>query len=195
MLLNAYAQGYFPMAEQRSSQELFWFSPEMRGVLPLAQFHIPKSLLKLLRKQPYRLTLNQDFVGVIRGCAEARPETWINTEIEQLYTALQRYGYAHSVECWDATGQLAGGLYGVALQGAFFGESMFSRQSGASKIALVALVAALNAAGYTLLDTQYLNHHLVQFGVVEIPRAAYLEQLADALQQTPAPLQLTPDFL
>lgn len=183
------------MAKERDSTEIFWFMPELRGVLPLEGFHQPKSLRKFLRKHPFKVTLDKDFAGVIHACATAREETWINQEIERTYTALHRFGYAHSVECWNAEGALVGGLYGVALQGAFFGESMFSTETGASKVALAALVEALKAAGYTLLDTQYVNNHLLQFGVLEIPQAEYLEKLADALNITPLPLQLTAEFM
>lgn len=190
ILLNAYAQGYFPMAKERNSKEIFWFTPEMRGVLPLESFHMPKSLQKLLKKNTFTLTLNQKFSAVIHHCATARPETWINSEIERVYSALHRYGYAHSIECWNSAGELVGGLYGVALRGAFFGESMFSLESGASKIALATLVKTLRTAGYTLLDTQYINPHLLQFGVIEIPREEYLEKLADALAVEPCSLSL-----
>lgn len=178
------------MAKERDSHEIFWFTPEMRGVLPLESFHLPKSLKKSLKKHPLTLTLNRDFPAVIHHCATARPETWINAEIERVYSALHRYGYAHSIECWNPAGKLVGGLYGVALRGAFFGESMFSLESGASKIALATLVETLRAAGYTLLDTQYTNPHLLQFGVIEIPREEYLEKLADALAVEPRSLSL-----
>lgn len=183
-LLDAYAQGYFPMAKSREEPELYWFTPEARGVLPLEGFHLPRSLQKFLRKHPFTLTLNRDFAGVIEACATARDDTWINPEIERLYNELHRMGHAHSVECW-LEGALVGGLYGVSLGGAFFGESMFSRTSGASKVALAALVETLRAAGYTLLDTQYVNDHLLQFGVQEIPRAHYLQQLQQALEIQP----------
>ncbi len=176
------------MAKSREDSALSWFTPEERGVLPLATFHLPKSLQKFLKKTPFTVTLNQDFAGIIHGCATAREDTWINSEIEQAYTALHHQGFAHSVECWDAEGKLVGGLYGIALRGAFFGESMFSRSSGASKVALAALVKSLCKAGFTLLDTQYTNPHLVQFGVVEIPRTEYLEHLAAAMEIEPLPL-------
>ena len=211
-LLNAYAQGYFPMAQSREDSELLWFYPEERGVIPLDGFHLPKSLQKFLRKHPFTVTLNHDFAGVIHGCATARDDTWINPEIEKLYTELHQRGHAHSVECWlplmGASPQrfaaprfaprlarlenytLVGGLYGVSLGGAFFGESMFSREKGASKVALAALVEMLNAAGYTLLDTQYVNDHLLQFGVQGIPRREYLLRLQAALKITPLHLSL-----
>ncbi len=189
LLLQAYASGYFPMAETRDSPELFWFHPEARGVLPLDNFHIPASLSKTLRKSPFTFTTNRAFPAVIAACAEphpSRPESWINPTIRELYTQLWRKGFAHSIECWHRE-ELVGGLYGVAIRGAFFGESMFSRAPNASKCALVHLVNLLNSAGYTLLDTQYVNDHLKQFGVQEIPRETYLEKLEAALHIQPAP--------
>lgn len=189
LLLNAYASGYFPMGETRDDDALYWFHPEKRGIIPLEHFHIPQSLRKAMRKTPYRLTTNRCFERVIRACSEASPtrqESWINEPIIALYTELFRMGFAHSVECWKEE-ELVGGLYGVALGGAFFGESMFSRATNASKIALVHLVTHLRNAGYSLLDTQYVNDHLKQFGVTEIPRDAYLEKLDAALELTPKP--------
>lgn len=190
LLLNAYAQGYFPMAESRTSPELFWFSPEDRGILPLDGFHIPRSLQKFMRHCPYRLTVNKAFTDVICACGQTprshESGTWINDSIIQLYTELHQLGYAHSVECWQGN-DLVGGLYGVSLGGAFFGESMFSRTENASKLALVALVEILREAGYTLLDTQYVNPHLRQFGVVSIPKADYLQRLNNALSVSPNP--------
>jgi leucyl/phenylalanyl-tRNA---protein transferase len=200
-LLAAYASGYFPMAERHDDPHLHWFYPELRGVLPLDNFHVPRSLEKFMRKSPFTLTTNTSFPAVIRGCATTdtrqliggkmgRDETWINEPIIALYTELWQRGFAHSVEVWtlDATtgeNQLVGGLYGVAIGGAFFGESMFSRASNASKVALVHLVELLRKAGYTLLDTQFVNDHLVQFGVQEIPRADYLVKLREAIALTP----------
>lgn len=190
LLLNAYAQGYFPMAESRTSEELFWFNPEERGIIPLERFHIPRSLQKFMRLCPYRLTVDTAFTNVIRACAETprhhESGTWINDPIIQLYSDLHQRGYAHSVECWQGD-ELVGGLYGVSLGGAFFGESMFSRSENASKLALVALVSILREAGYTLLDTQYVNPHLRQFGVVAIPKADYLLRLNNALSVSPNP--------
>lgn len=189
LLLQAYAGGYFPMADTRTSKELYWFHPEQRGILPLEGFHIPASLKKALRHSPFTLTTNQAFPHVITACAEKHPtrkESWINPEIIRLYTQLWRMGHAHSVETW-LEGNLIGGLYGVALGGAFFGESMFSRASNASKAALVHLVSLLKTAGYQLLDTQYVNDHLKQFGVQEIPREDYLEKLEAALPLRPRP--------
>lgn len=190
LLLSAYAQGYFPMADSADAAELHWFSPVRRGVLPLDDgFHVPRSLRKFMRSQPFELRVSTAFEAVIRGCAamrDERQETWINDEIIRLYCELAARGHAHSVECWQQ-GRLAGGLYGVTLGGAFFGESMFSLMPGASKVALVHLVERLRAAGYTLLDTQYVNDHLRQFGVQEVPRKRYLALLAEALAVSPAP--------
>lgn len=187
LVLSAYAQGYFPMAKSRNTKEIYWFTPEQRGILPLGGFHLPRSLKKLLKQQPFTLTLDKDFPAVIHHCATAREDSWINPEIERLYIELQHRGFAHSVECWQEN-RLVGGLYGVALAGAFFGESMFSLVPNASKIALAHLVEWLKAANYTLLDTQYVNEHLLQFGVQEIPRAEYLTQLKLALMMRPQPL-------
>lgn len=189
MLLTAYAGGYFPMAESREADELFWFHPQKRGIIPLESFHVPHSLEKALKRTPFILTCNKAFDGVIRACAEPnadRPETWINDRIIALYSALHRMGHAHSIECWQ-NGTLAGGLYGVAIGGAFFGESMFSRASNASKAALVELVTRLKAAGYGLLDTQYVNPHLLQFGCIEVKRGNYMNMLGKALELHPSP--------
>lgn len=188
MLLNAYASGYFPMAPSRTSAQIHWFYPEKRGIIPLDKFHIPASLAKLCRKKPFAITTDDAFPEIIRACAEinaTRKETWINDTIIRLYCELAQRGYAHSVECWQNS-ILVGGLYGVALGGAFFGESMFSRVPNASRVALVHLVRLLKEAGYTLLDTQFVNEHLKQFGVMEIPRKEYLERLEKALKIKPA---------
>lgn len=178
ILLEAYARGVFPMADHG---EILWFSPEMRGIIPLdSRFHIPHGLARALRKNPFEIRWNTAFRDVVLGCAD-REETWIDNVILESYCELHRLGHAHSVECWDADG-LQGGLYGVALAGAFFGESMFSRKTNASKIALVALVEKLRAAGFELLDTQWITGHLQQFGAIEIPRARYHRLLARALR-------------
>lgn len=176
------------MAETRDDKDVFFVDPEMRGVLPIERPHIPRRLRRTLRQRPYRVTVNLAFAEVIDGCREVTPsrdDTWINPQIRQLYCALHRMGFAHSIETWetDAEGQpvLVGGLYGVALAGAFFGESMFSRARDASKIALVHLMARLHAGGFVLLDTQFSNPHLEQFGVEEIPREAFHQQLQRAL--------------
>jgi len=183
ILLHAYAQGIFPMAERRDDPELYWVSPERRGIIPLDSFHIPKRLARTVRSDRFRVTADTAFADVLLGCAEGvtgRPNTWINAEIMRLYTALHDAGRAHSIECWDDQ-RLVGGLYGVSLGGAFFGESMFSRERDASKVALVHLVARLKAGGYTLLDTQFLTRHLTQFGAIEITRLSYLARLREAL--------------
>jgi leucyl/phenylalanyl-tRNA--protein transferase len=184
LLLRAYRLGLFPMAESRGAKTLHWLDPEARGVLPLHGFHIPRSLMKVLRSGRFTVTANADFAGTIAACAaarEVRPETWINPEIERLFIELYRLGFAHSVETWEK-GSLVGGLYGAALGGAFFGESMFSTATDASKIALVHLVARLRLSGFTLLDTQFITSHLTRFGAVEVPRNAYHEKLAEAVE-------------
>lgn len=183
MLLVAYANGYFPMALDKDDPELYWFAPEERGVLPIAQFNIPRGLARAMRKYDYQVTVDRDFDAVIRACGTLtrhRQDTWINDEIIRLYTALHTMGHAHSIETWSG-GQLVGGLYGVSLGSVFFGESMFSRASEASKIALVTLVEVLREAGYQLLDTQYVNDHLLQFGVQAVKKKRYLQQLEKAL--------------
>jgi len=183
LLLRAYAVGIFPMAEDSDSPAIYWFEPEMRGILPLDQFKPTKSVRRALRDKLFDIRFDSDFKRVIEACGEsrdARPQSWINAPIREACIALHRAGYAHSVEAWQ-NGQLVGGLYGIALGGAFFGESMFSHVSEASKVCLAALVAHLKAQGYSLLDTQYQNEHLVQFGVVEIPRAEYRKRLKEAL--------------
>jgi leucyl/phenylalanyl-tRNA--protein transferase len=184
LLLSAYAQGLFPMAERRDSEELYWVSPEKRGVIPLKEFHVPQRLARTIRTRPFKITADRAFAAVMGACASPAPgreQTWINDEILRLYMALFAAGHAHSVECWR-DGKLAGGLYGVKLGGAFFGESMFSRERDASKVALVHLVQALIRGGFALLDTQFLTAHLARFGAVEIPRAQYLRLLEDALK-------------
>jgi leucyl/phenylalanyl-tRNA--protein transferase len=184
ILLEAYAAGIFPMAESADDPELFWVDPTRRGVLPLDAFHIPRRLKRVLRRGGFAVRVDTAFGAVMQGCAEAsetRPSTWINAEIIRLYSALFERGAAHSVECWHQ-GALAGGLYGISLGAAFFGESMFSRVTDASKIALVELVARLRRGGFRLLDTQFLTPHLARFGGVEIPRAHYHRLLAEALR-------------
>jgi leucyl/phenylalanyl-tRNA--protein transferase len=183
LLLRAYAAGLFPMAESAEDPDLFWIDPDPRGVLPLDRFHLPRRLKRTLRSGQYQIRVDTAFDAVMRGCAEPtemRPKTWINDEILRLYGALYEQGYAHSVEAWRA-GELVGGLYGVALRGVFFGESMFSRSADASKVALVHLVARLLKGGFRLLDTQFVTDHLRRFGAVEIPRADYHRQLERAL--------------
>ncbi|MCF6271737.1 MAG: leucyl/phenylalanyl-tRNA--protein transferase [Rhodobacteraceae bacterium] len=180
VLLYAYASGVFPMAESADSDEIFWFNPENRGVLPLDGLHISRSLKKAMRAQGIKITANRCFEAVLATCAD-RDETWINEEITALYTELHRIGHAHSVEVWR-NDTLAGGLYGVSLGAAFFGESMFSHQNNASKMALVGLVARLNLGGYKLLDMQFLTPHLASLGGVEISREAYQARLEVALK-------------
>ena len=184
LLLRAYAAGIFPMADSAEDPEIFWVDPEWRGIIPLQGFHVPQRLRRTVRSGLFDIRCNTAFEAVIRGCAAPaadRPRTWINDEIVRLYTGLFRRGFAHSVEAWYE-GNLVGGLYGVSLNGAFFGESMFSRVTDASKVALVHLVAVLIRGGYTLLDTQFVTEHLQRFGALEIPRAEYRKRLTAALQ-------------
>lgn len=183
ILLEAYCQGIFPMARGRHNAEIEWYEPERRGVLPLEGMHVPARLRRAIRQQPYEITFDRDFARVIRACADARRDTWINDEIIRLYTELHRIGHAHSVEAWTRDGRLAGGLYGVSIGGAFFGESMFSTEDNASKIALVYLAARLWRRGFSLLDAQFVNEHLKQFGCREMPRAAYRSLLKKAIAE------------
>lgn len=184
LLLKAYACGIFPMSESADDPGIFWVEPELRGVLPLDTFHIPKRLARTVRQNVYEVRVDTAFDEVVRLCAEQtqeREETWINQRIIDLYCELHRMGHCHCVECWQ-DGNLVGGLYGVRLRGAFFGESMFSRARDASKVALVHLVQRLNAGGFALLDAQFITEHLKQFGAVQIPRDAYEIVLEEALQ-------------
>jgi len=183
IVLKAYATGIFPMADSAGSDHLYWYDPDPRGVLPIAGFHVPRRLRKTLRGAPFTIRTDTAFEDVIDGCAEAtpeRPETWINHAIRDMFIHLYKMGYAHSVETWQDD-RLVGGVYGLSLGGAFFGESMFSRRTDASKVALVHLVARLWAGGYTLLDTQFVTDHLRQFGALELPRDVYRQQLQQAL--------------
>jgi leucyl/phenylalanyl-tRNA--protein transferase len=183
LLLRAYAAGIFPMAESADDPEVFWVDPEWRGIIPLTDFHIPHRLKRVIRSAVFEIRCDTAFEAVIRGCAAPaadRPRTWINDEIVRLYIDLFRRGAAHSVESWYE-GELVGGLYGVSINGAFFGESMFSRVTDSSKVALVHLVARLIRGGYTLLDTQFVTDHLQRFGATEIPRAEYRRRLGTAL--------------
>ena len=183
-LLGLYARGLFPMADSRTSTSAAIVDPPRRGILPLERLHIPRRLRRTVRQQPFEIRINCAFDEVVQGCAAPgpdRPDTWISHGIAYLYGALHDEGAAHSVECWQ-DGALVGGLYGVSLGSAFFGESMFSRARDASKVALVHLCARLIAGGYSLLDTQFLTTHLAQFGAVEIDRAAYHELLRQALK-------------
>lgn len=177
-LLLAYAHGVFPMGDDDSGA-VQWFAPDPRAHLPLDDFHVPHNLRGRVRRREFSVTADRDFEAVIRHCAD-RPRTWITPRIIRAYTSLHEHSYAHSVECWQDD-ELAGGLYGVALRGAFFGESMFYRISNASKVALVHLVRQLRAGGFKLLDIQYPNEHLKQFGVVEVPKSTFETQLTHAL--------------
>ena len=192
ILLRAYAAGIFPMADSAEATELHWFDPPVRAIIPLDTFHVPTKLRRTIRRHPYTLRLNSAFGKVIRACAApGRPDrdtTWINVEIIQLYEALHRRGHAHSVETWDGN-ELVGGLYGVSLGGAFFGESMFSTRTDASKIALTGLVALMRQNGFSLLDTQFQTGHLSQFGTYEVTRDIYHHLLGIAAIQ-PVKLQL-----
>ncbi|MDB5474985.1 MAG: aat [Phenylobacterium sp.] len=182
-LLACYARGVFPMADAREDARVFLIDPERRGVIPLERFHVPARLARTVRADRYEVRADTAFHQVVLACAEAapdRPQTWINRPIEKLYLKLHEMGFAHSVECWTE-GVLVGGLYGVALKGAFFGESMFSRARDASKVALIHLVARLLAGGYRLLDAQFMTEHLAQFGAEEIGRRDYLKRLEKAL--------------
>ena len=187
-IIKAYAMGLFPMAESHDSKEIRFYDPDVRGLIPLddtlgSGLHIPRRLQRRVRQHPYDITIDQDFTAVISACAAPRAnrtDTWINTDIRRLFIALHRMGFAHSVEVWHQ-GNLVGGLYGLSLRAAFFGESMFSRQTDASKIALVHLMARLRHGGFQLLDAQFTNEHLKQFGVKDVPRAEFQKRLANAL--------------
>jgi leucyl/phenylalanyl-tRNA--protein transferase len=183
LMLRAYRAGLFPMAEGREMPRLYWLDPERRGVIPLEGFHLPRRLRRTVLSGPYTVTADAAFEAIIAGCASPAPgreDTWINEEIEELFITLHHRGHAHSVETWLGD-ELVGGLYGVSLGGAFFGESMFSRARDASKVALVHLVARLKLGGYRLLDAQFQTEHLSQFGTQEIPRADYKRRLAHAV--------------
>ena len=181
LLLYAYRQGAFPMAADQHDDQLYWFDPEMRGILPLDRFRMSRSLARRIRTTTFQVTLNRAFDAVVAGCA-ARDKTWINTPIARLFGQLHGQGHAHSLEIWEGE-KLAGGVYGLALGGLFCGESMFSRRVDASKIALAFLVVHLRRCGFSLFDTQYLTEHLASLGGVEIPRAQYHALLETALQQ------------
>lgn len=184
LMLRAYRHGLFPMAETRRGERLYWLDPDKRGVLPLDRFHVPRRLARTVLSGPFAVSVDQDFAGVIGGCAAAAPgreDTWINPQIERLFGELHRLGHAHSVETRLGE-ELVGGLYGVSIGGAFFGESMFSFVRDASKVALVHLVARLRLGGYRLLDTQFVTAHLAQFGAEEVAREAYKVQLAAAME-------------
>jgi len=184
ILLRAYSIGLFPMAESADDPEIFWVEPELRGIIPLDGFHVSKSLAKKIRQNPFDIRFDTDFEAVLAACAEEtndRPSTWINDTIRTLYGTLHHIGHAHSVEAWEGD-MLVGGLYGVSLGSAFFGESMFSRRTDASKICLVHLVQRLRERGFTLLDTQFTTEHLKTFGAVDVPKDAYAKMLEKAME-------------
>lgn len=183
VLLKAYACGIFPMAESADDPALYWIEPDMRGIIPIEGFHVPLRLERTVRATPFTVFVDRDFDAVVDGCAEAKPDrarTWINERIRKIYRSLFDHGHCHSVEVYDGD-NLVGGLYGVSLGGAFFGESMFHRARDASKIALVHLVARLRAGRYRLLDTQYVTDHLKTFGAVEVPKRRYHKLLEEAI--------------
>jgi len=185
LVLNAYRAGLFPMAENSNTSEIFWVDPEVRGIIPLNKFHISRSLKKLLRKKPYSIKFNYNFEQVIQACAEQseqRNETWINQTIIAAYSELFKQKCAHTVECW-VDGALAGGLYGLTIGGAFFGESMFSKVSNTSKFCLLYLIAILKKNLFSILDSQFFNKHLVQFGAFEMNNKDYLNRLKIGLEQ------------
>src|ERR1700754_1944801 len=190
LVLRAYAMGVFPMADHRTAASVYWVEPKLRGVLPLDAFHLSRSLKKTILSNRFRVTADADFEGIIRLCAESagdRPDTWINGPIERVFIELHRRGLAHSIECWDGD-RLAGGLYGLALGRAFFGESMVTRVRDASKVAFAHLVARLRAGGFLLLDCQFQTAHLASLGAVEIPRDDYVALLGAALGESVAGL-------
>ncbi|MBX9824528.1 MAG: leucyl/phenylalanyl-tRNA--protein transferase [Xanthobacteraceae bacterium] len=183
VLLKAYACGIFPMAESAEDPALYWIEPEKRGIIPLDTFHVPSRLARTVRSERFSIAINRDFQAVLDGCAEPAPgrtRTWINARIRNLYCKLYDIGHCHSVEAYE-NGELAGGLYGVCLGRAFFGESMFHRARDASKVALVHLVARLKASGFALLDTQFVTSHLTTFGAIELPQRHYHKLLEAAL--------------
>lgn len=183
LLLRAYASGVFPMAEEEDDPEIYWVRPEKRGIIPLENFHVSRSLAKTIRKQKYQIKMNSAFAAVLLGCAKGQGErerTWINDQIKASCIKLHSLGHAHSVEAWDGE-RLVGGLYGISLGRAFFGESMFSRERDASKICLAFLVEHLKERGFILLDTQFITEHLKSLGAIEISRKEYEERLKEAL--------------
>jgi leucyl/phenylalanyl-tRNA--protein transferase len=186
LLLGAYSVGVFPMADSRDANSIYWVEPRRRAILPLDGFHLARSLRRVIAADRFRVTVDRAFAQVIALCAESaddRPDTWINATIEQAFVRLHALGHAHSVECWDGE-RLVGGLYGLALGRAFFGESMVSRAPNASKVAIAALVARLRAGGFSLLDCQFMTAHLASLGAREIDRVDYMELLGEALSST-----------
>ncbi|RVT43363.1 leucyl/phenylalanyl-tRNA--protein transferase [Sphingobium algorifonticola] len=187
LLLQAYAIGVFPMSDDREAQDIYWVEPKRRAILPLDGFRLSRSLAKTIRRDRFTVRANSHFAAVVALCAQSapdRPSTWINHSIETAYLHLHRLGFAHSIECWDGD-DLVGGLYGVALGRAFFGESMFSRRTDASKVALGWLVARLRSGGFTLLDCQFMTGHLASLGAIEVRQADYLIQLSAAIRDVP----------
>ncbi|MCP4425428.1 MAG: leucyl/phenylalanyl-tRNA--protein transferase [Chloroflexi bacterium] len=184
LLLSAYSQGIFPMAHEDEDGAVYWYDPDPRAILPLDGFHVPRSLARALKRNPFEIRVDSAFTAVMQACAAPasdREQTWISPELIAVYARLHQMGFAHSMEAWNG-GKLVGGLYGVTLRGLFAGESMFSRQTNASKIALVYLVRRLRERGFHLLDVQFMTEHLRQFGAVEISRAAYKQRLAQAMR-------------
>ena len=182
-VLQAYEHGLFPMAEGRNNNKILWVDPDLRGIVPLEAVHVPRRLARTLRQNRFKISSDKAFRTVLENCATATPgreTTWINSEIVSLYCALFEMGYAHSLEAWK-NGKLVGGLYGISIKGAFFGESMYSHATDSSKITLLYLVHHLKDVGYSLLDTQFLSNHLARFGGIEIPRVEYRQRLSDAL--------------
>lgn len=186
-ILDAYRLGLFPMGQTRDDPTVYWVQPTWRGILPFDKFHVPRSLAKTWRRSDFEIRIDTDFRSVIRACADNRrasTDSWINDTILETFTELNILGHAHSIECWRGS-DLIGGLYGLVIGGAFFGESMFSRAPDASKLALIDLVARLRFSGFCLLDTQFVNKHLQRFGAIEIPKAAFSRMLEDALKISP----------
>ena len=179
-LIRAYCNGIFPMAEGKNTDKIFWISPEIRGVIPLNNFHISKSLRRSIVKRDYNIKINTDFLGVIKNCAD-RPESWINSDILKAYSNLFNLGFCHSIEVWE-NDDLIGGIYGLAIKRAFFGESMFSKRSNASKIALAYLVSRLKYGGFLLFDVQFQSEHLKTLGAIEVLKANYQDLLKNALE-------------
>lgn len=191
LLLRAYASGVFPMSEGKDTDALYWVDPKYRGIVPLDGFHVSRSMRRFVRRGGFQVHVNSDFAGTVEGCAN-REETWINAEIKELYQTLHRLGYAHSVEVWQDD-QMVGGVYGVCIAGAFFGESMFSTRTNMSKVALIWLVARLRAGGFSLFDTQFITSHLASLGAIEIPRSNYHVLLEAALRASADFFRLSPD--
>lgn len=182
IMMHAYAKGMFPMAEDANSEELYWFDPHKRAILPLTSFHVAKKMRRWIKTCPFEVKINTNFEGVIDGCATSRENTWINKTIRDIFIELHLQKKAHSIEAWE-NGVLVGGLYGAALGGAFFGESMFSKKSNASKVCLIHLVERLRKRDFTVLDVQFTNPHLEQFGVIEIPRETYHQLLTESVNR------------